>query len=89
VLGIAYRMLGSASDAEDMLQETFIRWQQSSEVAIESPEAFLVTIITRLCLNQLQSACVKREQYFGQIRNIYIVSNPDKLTRLPRRSSAG
>jgi RNA polymerase sigma-70 factor (ECF subfamily) len=66
LLGIAYRMLGSASDAEDMLQETFIRWQQSSEVAIESPEAFLVTIITRLCLNHLQSARVKREQYFGQ-----------------------
>ena len=71
-----------------MLQETFIRWQQSSQVPIESPEAFLVTIITRLCLNYLQSARVKREQYFGQIRNIYIVSNPDKLTRLPRRSSA-
>jgi RNA polymerase sigma-70 factor, ECF subfamily len=66
LLGIAYRMLGSASDAEDMLQETFIRWQQSSQVAIDSPEAFLVTIITRLCLNHLQSARVKREQYFGQ-----------------------
>ena len=71
-----------------MLQETFIRWPQSSQVPIESPEAFLVTIITRLCLNYLQSARVKREQYFGQIRNIYIVSNPDKLTRLSRRSSA-
>jgi RNA polymerase sigma-70 factor (ECF subfamily) len=66
LLGIAYRMLGSASDAEDMLQETFIRWQQSSQVEIESPEAFLVTIISRLCLNHLQSAQVKREQYFGQ-----------------------
>ncbi len=65
LLGIAYRMLGSASDAEDMLQETFIRWQQSS-AAIESPEAFLVTIITRLCLNHLQSARVRREEYFGQ-----------------------
>jgi Sigma-70 region 2 len=82
LLGIADRMLGSASDAEDMLRETFIRWQQSSQVPIESPEAFLVTIITRLCLNYLQSARVKREQYFGQIRNIYIVSNPGKLTAL-------
>lgn len=65
LLGIAYRMLGSASDAEDMLQETFIRWQQSAETAIQSPEAFLVTIITRLCLNHLQLARVKREEYFG------------------------
>ncbi len=66
LLSIAYRMLGSASDAEDMLQETFIRWQQSSQVEIQSPEAFLVTIISRLCLNHLQSARVKREEYFGQ-----------------------
>jgi RNA polymerase sigma-70 factor (ECF subfamily) len=66
LLAIAYRMLGSANDAEDMLQETFIRWQQSSEAGIDSPEAFLVTIISRLCLNHLQSARVKREQYFGQ-----------------------
>lgn len=65
LLGIAYRMLGSASDAEDMLQEAFIRWQQSSATTIESPEAFLVTIITRLCLNHLQLARVKREEYFG------------------------
>jgi RNA polymerase sigma-70 factor (ECF subfamily) len=65
LLSIAYRMLGSMSDAEDMLQETFIRWQQSSEEEIESPEAFLVTIISRLCLNYLQSARVKREEYFG------------------------
>jgi RNA polymerase sigma-70 factor, ECF subfamily len=66
LLSIAYRMLGSVTDAEDMLQETFIRWQQSSTVEIESPEAFLVTIISRLCINHLQSARVKREQYFGQ-----------------------
>lgn len=66
LLSIAYRMLGSASDADDMLQETFIRWQQSSQLKIESPEAFLVTIISRLCLNHLQSAHIKREQYFGQ-----------------------
>jgi RNA polymerase sigma-70 factor, ECF subfamily len=64
LLAIAYRMLGSASDAEDMVQETFIRWQ-SSQLEVESPEAFLVTVISRLCLNHLQSAQVKREQYFG------------------------
>ena len=66
LLSIAYRMLGSMTDAEDMLQEAFIRWQESSRVEIESPEAFLVTIVSRLCINHLQSARVKREEYFGQ-----------------------
>src|SRR5438445_3173402 len=66
LLSIAYRMLGSMTDAQDMLQEAFVRWQQISQVEIESPEAFLVTIISRLCINHLQSARVKREQYFGQ-----------------------
>lgn len=66
LFSIAYRMLGSAADAEDMLQETFIRWQQSAQTEIESPRAFLVTIISRLCIQQLESARVKREQYVGQ-----------------------
>lgn len=66
LFSIAYRMLGSVADAEDMLQETFIRWQQSSEQNVESPRAFLVTIISRLCINHLQSARVQREQYFGE-----------------------
>lgn len=59
-------MLGSVADAEDQLQETFIRWQQMPEIEIESPKALLVTILTRLCINHLQSARVKREEYFGQ-----------------------
>jgi len=66
LFSIAYRMLGSRADAEDMLQETFLRWQGASEAAIRDPRAFLVTVITRLCINQLQSARVRREQYFGQ-----------------------
>jgi DNA-directed RNA polymerase specialized sigma24 family protein len=66
LLSIAYRMLGSMSDAEDMLQESFLRWQQSSETDVRCPKAFLVTVITRLCINQLQSARVQREQYFGE-----------------------
>lgn len=66
LLSVAYRMLGSVADAEDMLQETFIRWQQTSAEGIQSPRAFLVTIISRLCINYLQSARVQREQYFGQ-----------------------
>lgn len=66
LLSIAYRMLGSSGDAEDMLQETFLRWQQASVAEIRDPRAFLVTVITRLCINQLQSARVTREQYVGQ-----------------------
>jgi len=59
-------MLGSAADAEDMLQETFIRWQQSPQTEIESSRAFLVTIVSRLCLQQLESARARREEYVGQ-----------------------
>ena len=66
LLSIAYRMLGSAVDAEDIVQEAYIRWQQASQAEIVSPEAFLVTIVSRLCLNHLDSARVKREEYFGQ-----------------------
>jgi RNA polymerase sigma-70 factor (ECF subfamily) len=66
LFSIAYRMLGSIADAEDMLQETFIRWHQSAEQDIRSPRAFLVTIISRLCMNHLQSARVQREEYVGQ-----------------------
>jgi RNA polymerase sigma-70 factor (ECF subfamily) len=53
LFSVAYRMLGSVVDAEDMLQETFIRWQQSGEENVRSPRAFLVTIVSRLCINYL------------------------------------
>lgn len=66
LFSIAYRMLGSATDAEDMLQETWLRWRQTAGDAIRSPRAMLVTIISRLCINQLQSARVRREEYVGQ-----------------------
>ena len=66
LFSIAYRMLGTIADAEDILQETFIRWHQSAEQDIRSPRAFLVTIISRLCINHLQSARVQREEYVGQ-----------------------
>ena len=66
LLSIGYRMLGSRVEAEDMVQETFLRWKQASDSDIREPRAFLVTVITRLCINELQSARAKREQYFGQ-----------------------
>lgn len=65
LFSIAYRMLGSAADAEDMLQETFIRWQQSPRGNVQSPRAFMVTVISRLCLQQFESARARREEYVG------------------------
>jgi RNA polymerase sigma-70 factor (ECF subfamily) len=61
LFSLAQRILGSAMDAEDLLQETFLRWQQTSLAQIRSPKAFLSTMLKRLCLNHLQSAQVRRE----------------------------
>jgi RNA polymerase sigma-70 factor (ECF subfamily) len=66
LFSIAYRMVGSVADAEDMLQETFIRWLQAPDGDIRSPKAFLITIVSRLCINHLQSARMQREEYVGQ-----------------------
>jgi len=66
LFSIAYRMVGSATDAEDLLQEAFIRWQQAADNEIRSPKAFLITIVSRLCINHLQSARVQREEYVGE-----------------------
>ncbi|MFD6139579.1 RNA polymerase sigma-70 factor [Promicromonospora sp. NPDC060271] len=63
---IAYRLLGSANDAEDMVQETFLRWQSADRELIETPEAWLTKVLTNLCLNRLTSARVRRETYVGQ-----------------------
>lgn len=64
LFAIAYRMLGSATDAEDMVQEAWIRWQ-STQTSVQSPKAFLSSLITRLCIDQLRSARVQREKYVG------------------------
>ncbi|MFJ8584766.1 RNA polymerase sigma-70 factor [Streptomyces sp. NPDC093595] len=63
---IAYRLLGSASEAEDAVQETFLRWQGADLERIEVPEAWLTKVLTNLCLNQLTSARSRRETYVGQ-----------------------
>jgi RNA polymerase sigma-70 factor, ECF subfamily len=76
LFSVAYRMLGSVADAEDMLQETFIRWQNAPDDEIQSPRAFLITIISRLCINHLQSARARREEYVGQWLPEPIVTGP-------------
>ena len=65
MFSIAYRMLGSATEAEDIVQEAYLRYQAAAPGTIVSPKAFLSTIVTRLCLNQLQSARAQRETYIG------------------------
>src|SRR5229473_4015350 len=65
LFSIAYRMLGSAMDAEDMVQETYIRYQAAKQQTIHSLKAYLTTILTRLCMDQLQLAHRKRELYVG------------------------
>ncbi|PQA85735.1 sigma-70 family RNA polymerase sigma factor [Hyphococcus luteus] len=65
LLGLAYRMLGSMSDAEDTLQDAWLRFSQARETDIRSAEGYLVTIVTRLCLDRLKSAQRRRERYVG------------------------
>jgi RNA polymerase sigma-70 factor (ECF subfamily) len=65
MFSIAYRMLGSATEAEDVLQEAYLRYQAVTHAEIISPKAYLSTIVTRLCLNQMQSARAQRETYIG------------------------
>ncbi|MBV8238124.1 MAG: sigma-70 family RNA polymerase sigma factor [Sphingomonas sp.] len=65
LLRVAYRMLGSVADAEDVVQEAFIRWMGADRAAVREPEAFLRRTVTRLCLDQLKSARHNRETYIG------------------------
>jgi RNA polymerase sigma-70 factor (ECF subfamily) len=65
LLRVAYRMLGSVSDAEDVVQEAFVRWMRANRAMVHEPEAFLRRTVTRLCLDQLKSARHRRETYVG------------------------
>jgi RNA polymerase sigma-70 factor (TIGR02957 family) len=65
LFGLAYRLLGSAADAEDVVQDAFLRWTRADPALIDSPPAWLGKIVTNLCLNALASARVQRERYVG------------------------
>ncbi len=62
---VAYRMLGSVADAEDVVQDAFLRWFDTDRQAVREPEAFLMRVVTRLCLDVLKSARRQRETYWG------------------------
>src|ERR1700754_3145616 len=65
LFGIAYRMLGSAAEAEDIVQDVWLRWQATDRSVVENPPAFLATTTTRMCINFAQSAQSRRETYIG------------------------
>ncbi|MGA8356683.1 MAG: sigma-70 family RNA polymerase sigma factor, partial [Xanthobacteraceae bacterium] len=65
LIRIAYRMMGSVADAEDVVQEAFLRWFDADRAAVREPEAYLRRVVTRLCLDQLKSARRRRETYIG------------------------
>src|SRR5579871_3621885 len=76
LLSLAYRMLGTRADAEDVVQEAFLRWQAAEASEIASPRAYLATITARLALDHLKSARVKRETYVGTWLPEPLVNHP-------------
>ena len=67
LFGIAFRMLGSASEAEDIVQDVWLRWQSTNRSVVENPPAFLAATTTRLCINFAQSAHSRHETYIGTL----------------------
>jgi RNA polymerase sigma-70 factor (ECF subfamily) len=65
LFSIAYRMLGSVTDAEDIVQEAYLRWQEAPETEVRSPKSYLSAVVTRLSIDRLRSARARREEYVG------------------------
>src|SRR5262245_40153452 len=65
LLGLAYRMLGSMAEAEDAVQEAYLRWHDADRASVDDARAYLTTTTTRICLDVLKSARVRREKYVG------------------------
>lgn len=85
MFSIAYRMLGSVADAEDMVQRAYLRYQTAASEAISSHKAFLITVITRLCINHLQLARTQRETYIGPWLPEPLPNNFDESTAPAQR----
>lgn len=76
---VAYEMLGSAADAEDVLQESWLRWDQADQGAVRDPRAYLVRVVTRQSLNRLRTLQRQRETYVGPWLPEPLVTSPDVL----------
>jgi RNA polymerase sigma-70 factor (ECF subfamily) len=74
---VAYEMLGSASDAEDVVQETWLRWAGVDEATVREPRAYLVRIVTRQALNRLRTLARRREEYVGEWLPEPLLTSPD------------
>jgi RNA polymerase sigma-70 factor (ECF subfamily) len=79
LLGIAYRLLGSMWDAEDVVADAMVRWMRVERSAIEKPVAYLTTVVTRLALDELRSARVRRERYVGEWLPEPVMTDPSPL----------
>lgn len=81
LLRLAYRMLGSHAEAEDMVQEAWLRWQNGDHGQIEEPAAWLTRVVSRLCLDQMKSARARRETYPGTWLPEPLIEEPDDALR--------
>jgi RNA polymerase sigma-70 factor, ECF subfamily len=81
LFSIGYRMLGSVTEAEDIVQEAFVRYHRvvSTQGQPDSPKAYLSTVVTRLCIDHLQSARVRRESYVGEWLPEPLLTGPEQL----------
>src|SRR5262245_31593654 len=85
LFGIAYRMLGEATEAEDVVQDAYLRWR--SVDGVTTPAAWLTTVVTNLCINRLTSARVRRERYVGPWLPEPVVTGNDPQELLERRDT--
>ncbi|WP_078910973.1 RNA polymerase sigma factor SigJ [Streptomyces sp. NRRL WC-3742] len=88
---VAYRLLGSFTDAEDVLQDAWLRWQAADRTAVDDPRAYLATVVTRLCYDQLGSARARREAYYGEWLpepSVSFASAPDSPDELAERGES-
>ena len=89
LLGLAYRMLGSIADAEDAVQETYLRWHAADRDKVSDPRAFLMTTTTRICLDMLTSARARREEYVGPWLPEPVVDTASARARQPHGAGRG